>query len=313
LAGATKRFGWQGLSAEVPRDWDMSTTSGDHRRGYVCLTAEDGTAFEVRWERPRRAVDLQFLLSNYFREMAKIAGKKGLTMEKEIGPVIDLPPGADGSRKRAAAFEWQDRAAFSVGRAHVCRKCGRVVLAQVRSRASKKRTRETARDVFASLEDHPPARRCLWTIYDFAFELDESYRLSQKLLLAGLLTLEFVGDMCEVAVTRRGLADIALKEKKLQDVVVRNMFKREKPGRNWHIAEQTLKGHKAVLVEYRPRSLMARIREALGRMLPRGPRATRTLAWHCEPANRIFEVTFSGSATRARVLDDLIETITCHE
>jgi len=309
LTGATKRFGWQGLRAVVPCDWELVSSSGDYRRGYVCLTGDDGTAFEIRWERPKRPGDLQFLLSNYFRELSKAAEKQGRQLEKKVGAVRELPSGSESPVRQVIDFEWEDQAAFSAGWAHVCHECRRVVVAQVRSRGGRKRTRQAARQLMESLLDHPEEDKCLWTAYSLAFELDASWRLSSKSLLAGLQTLTFVGNMCELEVRRQGLANIALKDSSLRDLVVRRKFRRKRMPRNWRLEPQTINGCAGLVLEYYPRSPGARIQQGLGRLMPRGPRTSRTIAWHCESANCILEVAFGGASSHAGVLDDLVETM----
>ncbi|MGB9596817.1 MAG: hypothetical protein ACPL7B_11095, partial [Candidatus Poribacteria bacterium] len=66
------RFGWQGITMEIPSNWELSALSGDYDNGYIRMDDENSPRMELKWSKLReKKPDLQKILDEYFKGMRK--------------------------------------------------------------------------------------------------------------------------------------------------------------------------------------------------------------------------------------------------
>ncbi|MCP4642616.1 MAG: hypothetical protein GY851_19380 [bacterium] len=175
-----KAFGWQGLSARIPSDWDLGAFGGDSREGHAFL--DDGVAvrLRVRWTKGRGG-NPQAGLKRYRRAIAKSKSLPGLSE----APEEFLPPRFRRD-KVVYPFRWEG----GCGAAWRCAACGRLVTAEVTPGIDDPDAK-LSRRILATVACHPDGDEALWAVYGFAFRLPSTYNLAQAGLEAGRLVFPF--------------------------------------------------------------------------------------------------------------------------
>ena len=100
------KFGWQGVSMELPANWELGGLSGDYNNGYVRMDDEDMPRMELKWSKSKeKKPDLQ-----------KILDRKRKGPHETIIVVHDTNCGGLGRRRFKASVASQNHPARSGGR-----------------------------------------------------------------------------------------------------------------------------------------------------------------------------------------------------
>lgn len=201
-ASGFHRFSWDGLSFEVPEDWDLSMYEFI-RRGVSSLQMQDDHAIrlEAEWLRPGRRIDEQRLRARYEKSAKKITGSA-----KETTRIGDLPRGWSAFLYTMPGKE-QFVTAFWLAPAKDLFCFFRLYFERVGKTKPMNVLRRLA-ESFAVTERG--LRR--WDVYDVSFELDSRFRLVKTRFEGGRKYLLFESRLRQLYVWQFSLADILLKK-----------------------------------------------------------------------------------------------------
>ena len=67
------RFGWQGMSATMPAEWELAGAPKTHDpwEGYLRLDDAAQPRFELKWSRAQRKFDLDKTVNQYLKGVQK--------------------------------------------------------------------------------------------------------------------------------------------------------------------------------------------------------------------------------------------------
>ncbi len=215
------RFGWQGMSAEMPADWELAGAPKTHDpwEGYLRLDDANQPRLELKWSKAQRKFNLDKTANQYLKGVQK-------TYRKQIGNIEirrdrRLIPksgkyAAFYENKEALFFSWKGgyRAFGAVMR---CEHCCRAVMIQAIGPPSGENLRQTASRIFSSFRDHPENGLNLWTAYGFEVETPRRFRLEKTQFMNGYILMSFTDGSRRIAVERYGLADALLENASLDD------------------------------------------------------------------------------------------------
>lgn len=282
-SAALTRFGWQGIEADVPRPWDLSRYDGNQDAGFAALDDGVQVRLQVRWNRrPRRRASLDRLVAEYGRTVCKQT--KGQATLAPLDSVV-LPPEAFQERS-AVLFRWH--AGVSVlGMAWTCAGCGALGVAEVFAPTESMDESEALR-ILASVSDHRPGGQRLWSVYDFAFLVPQTYNLCRPDMVPGRLCFHFrATPRARLAVGRWSVASQWLKKRPLRD---------------WPIGLVAELGFgrcagSAVSPANLPGSDGWRFTGALRRTWPRASAAVDALVWHNAEDDKVYAVVAQGGVS----------------
>ena len=277
-------FAWQGLSIRVPAGWDMVSTRGDRRSGYVGLADDASIRLEIKWETVRGEPDPADTASTYIQNLRNTAKKSKVDIS--VRRELKL---ASFSGKTAHCYEWTaDKVGF--GMAVRCDECHRLVHV-VMTAPLGDHVRSLARKVFTSLKTHSDGPWQLWRFFDmdFASPVDMGLRLSD--LKTGCIRMEFGRRARRLEFVRVSLAEMLLGRQSLLGWF-REFY--SVPLRRWRhqVSEARFRDHVGLAAQGRGKLL-----RDPGRLIGFG-REIRVACWHCEPSNRLIIVRHSGLSRR---------------
>ena len=217
------KFGWAGIVAELPEEWEISGLSGDQNEGYLRLEDEFMPRLELKWsvaKSKRRNPDLHTVLDDYFKIIRKTykKTKQDLQIKRNVNLI-----------KNDAFFDSYDLVFFTWkgeiqanGLIFFCPATRRITLIQVMGKP-KQNVRAITEEIFTSVQIEPDDQKLLWTAYNLHVEVPKDYRLDKHQLLSGYLLFSFVnpGSFTDrkrrLSIERYGLADVLLKDQTLED------------------------------------------------------------------------------------------------
>jgi hypothetical protein len=301
-------FGWQGLSALVPEDWNLAAIGGDFQAGYVRLDDAEMPRLEIKWSASE--VDTEKALDRYLAGLVKKARKR-TTITTSKG--LRIASRRRKPDKRVTGFEWESSGpaghVFAQGCIWRCRTCGRTVISQVMASASSA-VEQLARPVLESLRDHDVRGRHTWAVYGLAFSIPKEFVLQRQNLMAGYLQLTFSSGKQALRVERWGMASMLLSDKTLAEWVRERDKKRRDVSRQAEAC--VVRAHEALaLVGYTRRPLQA-VRRGARRVV--GLQANQDFfgqVWHCPLSNRIYSVEGTGFQGAAQV-EEVAGSVVCH-
>ncbi|GIX07078.1 MAG: hypothetical protein KatS3mg115_1481 [Candidatus Poribacteria bacterium] len=288
-------FGWQGISARVPADWELVGVPKTHdpNEGYLRLDDGRHPRFELKWQaHPQRKFDIEKTLDKYLDAVRKEYGKASGGIEIHHDPTL-IPrskcPEFFADRE-VLFFSW--RGAYKAfGAIWRCKRCERVVLAQVLGNEGG--LRKLAASVLESLQDHPEGETVLWTAYHLEFQTPRRFRLENTKFLNGYLLFSFSDGAQRLAVERYGLADQLLKARDLEEWF-RTTYRKELRG-TFFVLDRPETKAPVLILNGRDRRWIDRIDrwdlgasrrwDALFRRMRIG-----AYLWHDEAANRIYVI-----------------------
>ena len=304
--------GWQGVTAEIPDDWNIGAISGDKKQGYVRFDDDTMARLEIKWASQTGFVDLEKVVSKYLADIEKARGKSRQPIE--IEPDIKLISRRRRKRASQRCFHWKAEIE-AYGAAWVCKDCGRTMISQVSvaPEDDPEAARELAASVLLSITDHATAGWALWSAYGLSAWVPDDFALSGQKLMAGLIELEFERGTEKLKVARWGMANVALKKKSFQDWLGGELSKTFRK-QSVRLPEETqIKGHPGLAIEggklKTVQTVQCFLAHCTGKLY-----ADRFIAraWHCDPTNRILYVEGLLDRSHIGLPDEVAERIECH-
>jgi hypothetical protein len=306
------KFGWQGITVEIPEDWEISGLSGDYKSGYLRLDDGEIPRLELKWSRSRRKnPDLQKVLDEYFKLVRKDFKKKksSLNIKRDINLVKEESFFKD---RTVSFFSWKSNVRANGAIWH-CKECKRIVVAQVIGHL-KENIRDNTLRILNSVSDHPSGYTNLWSAYQLNVEIPRRYRLSKQQLMSGYLLLTFVDGSRTIAVERYGPADVLLKEDDLE-TWFRKTYAKAIRGYGFSIEKKNtaydkrmeLEGSKTRIIDRMPMSPVLLVDKIMRRT------SLAAQIWHCHESNRIFAVRAVLKGDAAEIAREVADSIQCCE
>ena len=295
-------FGWQGLSANVPSEWELVGIPKHHdpEEGYLRLDDSVQPRLELKWKaHSQRKFDIDKTLDEYLSSIKKTYAKANGAIEIRRDQVLipySGPHAAFHENREVIFFSWQGEfKAF--GLIWRCELCRRVLMAQVIGARGEGGLRQTALDVFHSLQDHPEGETSLWTAYGLEMEIPRRFRLDKLQLLNGYILFAFTDGSQRLVVERYGLAHQLLTGRTMEEWF-RAAYRKSLRG-TYFVIEPDPEDPNGLRLDGRDARLIDQIdRWDVG--VSRGWdtlfRRVRTSAilWHDPSANRIYVVRATG-------------------
>jgi hypothetical protein len=303
--------GWQGMTIEMPEDWNLGSISGDPKGGYLRYDDDNMPRLEIKWSVETGFVDLNKVIDKYLREIEK--GHKKASGEISIERDIKLISKRQRKKAGLKCFHWRaDLQGY--GAAWLCKDCGRTVIAQVMCPGDQdpEAAQELAASILLSIEDHPRDGWVTWSAYGFIARAPEDFHLSGQKLQAGLIEFEFDKDTEKLKLARWSMASIALKGRSLRqwaDAELARTLRKQ----NAEIEPAEIMGHEALRITGGniggAQKLQRFAQHCAGKLY-----ADRLIAclWHCEASNKIHYVETFVDRANVALVDDLVAHIACH-
>ena len=293
------RFGWQGISFDMPEDWCPGRLEGDFTNGYVRLEDETKVRAELRWETARRrSPTASQFVDNYIKQVRK------KTRRKDPDPRIER----DRCVKQLGD---QDHEVFSwrgIYSAHslmaVCPVTRRLVHLRVFFEGGGV-LKGLARRMFATLTTGPHEGQAEWSAFGFRFVAADDWRLDQSGLRTGCLQFIFADGENELEVTRFSLAGMLL-GKTTFEKWFRSTFHKALRKFRFETTEGEYRGCRAIRCE----GLMKLMARPFG--LLRRRRRVRALAWHEEEDDKILVVRVMTTTPNDPQLEAIADSVSSH-
>lgn len=303
--------GWQGVTAQIPRNWNLGAISGDQAGGYVRYDDETMPRLEIKWAAEKGYVDLSAVIDKYLRDIQK--GRKKGAPELEIDRDVKLISKRKRKKAGLKCFHWKAEME-GYGAAWLCKDCGRTVIAQMMLPADQKpdEALELVSSVLLSIEDHPEGDSTLWSAYDLHAYIPNEFKLTGQKLMAGLIEIDFELETEKIKVARWGMANVALKRRPLKDWASTELGKQLR--KHGALPEEVpIHGHEGLNIEG---SAIAGV-QLIQRFWQhcRDQRyADRLIArlWHCEPSNSLHYVETFVDRVNTSLADEIAARIACH-
>ena len=333
FARETQLFGWQGLSLTLPANWNLVSFGGDATAGHARVDDEDGPRLELRWERPKGAIDVARSIEQFLARLEREAKKKQRDFE-----AADHPHIVSKSRKRKAQlvnYGWSGDAEDSIngqgwGVAWHCGDCGRVVVAHVIGRGHEPadKVQRLASEVLSSMECHGHGGWQTWSLFDLQLEVPEEFALGAAKLMTGRIEIEWqrtlkpnfplnlgagLQRLERISLRRLAAANVLLESESLEQWSTRVVGRGNKHYALGPAEAIVIHGHEGFVLRGTPRDLRRRIVSRAGDIVRR--RRTPLVEariWHCTESNKIFVLENDLTLTNAHVTEDVLDSLKCH-
>jgi len=306
------KFGWQGITVEIPEDWEMSGLSGDSSNGYLRLDDAQMPRLEIKWSKAKRKKpDLHKVLDEYFQLVRKNYNKKkkeSLYIKRDVNLVKDesFSEGRD-----VVFFNWKTEVRANGAIWH-CHECRRIVIVQILGRPKESMREDTLR-ILTSATDHPSGHTNLWSAYQLSVSIPRRYKLDKQKLMSGYLLLSFADGSRKIAVERYGLADVLLKSVDLE-TWLRNTYKKAFTGYGFSIEKENTEIDENIVITGSKSRMTDRIPFSPVLLFDKIARRNRLSAqiWYCRQSNRIFAVRVIAKVDAPKTSREIVESIECH-
>ena len=306
------KSGWQGITMELPADWEFGGLSGDYDNGYIRMDDENMPRMELKWSRSKeKKPDLNKILDAYFKSMKKRLGAStsGLRIRRDV----NLVKNEDFFENRDVVFYNWKAGVRANGAVWHCKECKRIVVIQIMGYLKESILPLTLR-VLESVHDHPTGHTNLWSAYQLAAEVPRRYRLEKQKLMSGYLLLSFVDGSRLLNIERHGLADVTLRNTDLQPwfrgyyakILRKYGFSFEEVDDN-HDHRVEMLGQEKRLMDHIPLSPIFAVDKILRR------KQIAASFWHCRESNRIFVVMAMSKRGTSELVSQVASSIRCHE
>jgi hypothetical protein len=310
------KFGWQGITMEIPSNWELSALSGDYDNGYIRMDDENSSRMELKWSKTKeKKPDLQKILDEYFKGMRKRLGASadGLKIKRDV----DLIKTEDFFKNRDVIFyNWKTDVRAN-GAIWYCKECKRVVVIQLMGYLKENILSDTIR-IFESVHDHPEGQNNLWSAYNLSVEVPRRYQMDKRKLMSGYISFSFIDGSRTLNVERYGLADVILKNADLESWF-RSYYSKELRKYGFSINEISqqepdlkrdyrlkMTGQAKRFIDKIPFSPLFAIDKLLRR------KQIASYFWHCEESNRVFIVTAMSKKGADELVTQVASSINCH-
>ncbi|MGQ9525352.1 MAG: hypothetical protein ACUVTZ_11015 [Armatimonadota bacterium] len=306
----TSVIGWHGITVEVPKEWSFAAYSGDSRAGYFRVDGPTDTALEVKWTEEKGIPRLRKVLKDFEKRLVRSARKSGVTptlreKPKPLAPlrIHDRVP---------ITFGWEAQQA-GYGALWHCKKCHRIVLAQVVGR-DRTHLGQMALRILSTLQDHPQGSHATWSVYDLTFSAPSDMLMEKHQLRSGYISMELKRKGASLVIERWGLANIVLKRDTPSGWLSGALFPRLKAYQYTKFEGGDLHGHSLTVFRGRRfgiRALLARAGSAA--LFRQSCDWLYGCGWHCPESNRIYAVLTTASRDAAEQLaKEVAESTICH-
>ncbi|MBD3184218.1 hypothetical protein GF312_18175 [Candidatus Poribacteria bacterium] len=305
------KFGWQGISMELPSDWEFGGLSGDYDNGYVRMDDEEMPRMELKWSKSKeKDPDLHKILDSYFKSMKKRLGgtAEGLKIKRDTNLIKD----EEFSEGRKVLFyNWKSNVRANGAIWH-CKECKRIIVVQIMGRLKETLLPLTNR-IFESIKDHPDGHTNFWSAYQLMVEVPRRYQLEKRKLMSGYLMLGFIDGSRSLDIERYGLADVTLRDTDLE-TWFRGYYAKvlKKYGFSFEEIEDEddhriqMLGQEKRFIDNIPLSPVF----AIDKLLRRKQIAAQF--WHCKKSNRIFVIMAVAKKNAGELTAQVASSIKCH-
>ncbi|KPJ64762.1 hypothetical protein AMK68_00665 [candidate division KD3-62 bacterium DG_56] len=263
----------------------------------------ESTRVEIKWSQSQ--VHTGKALERYLRQL-----RKKTRGRVEIDRTAKVLPKRAKPDKHLSGFAW-DSGQRGRGVIWRCRRCGRTVIAQVMGHPGED-VEALARDVLATLEDHPIDGMITWAAYGFICQVPEAFRLESQRLMAAYIELNFAERKRRIRVVRWGMASVQLARLSLKEWVEGQFGSRRDV---WlRTAASQVRGHEGVVLTGHVRRRLHSTRRFFERLVRwRRPIEFAGQVWHCPESERIFGVdSIDREGQAAAVAAQVAASIPCH-
>lgn len=301
---ALSAFAWRGLELLVPAEWEPGALGGDDRAGYVRFDDEWMPRCEIRWAKADDEADFQKTVDEFLEKLRAAARRQKPSRDVRVQDATEsVAPQPVALRLRA--HRWRDQHQYLL-LAAFCSECKNMTLLQLTDCNA-----SLARQIAASLRDHPDGAGTWWRLYRLALRTPNDWRLIRHTLAAGLLEMEFRGaDGLQAQVRRFGPAEILLK-----NVSLEAFWRARTPwlSPKQAISAERLGNDESLRVEIEQQDWRAKLARALPTWKMREQKKGFSICartWYCAASNRIYAVeVFAPALETARAADWTVE---CH-
>lgn len=300
--------GWQGITVRVPEDWHIGAISGEDEDGYLRIQDDEMVRLEIKWEQAGKFVDMDSVVDKYLHDLERRSQRSQPPMKTRRGSRRKGPD--ERARRSVVRFGWSgDRQ--GQGMAWLCEQCSRVVIAQAMAPEGED-IRSLGRDVLGSLRCHSEGGWRTWATYGFVADIPDDFKLSGQKLMTGLIEFSFERDTEKLIVSRRGLADVVLRNTTLLRWTGAEMGPRLRDCACQTDAV-TVHGHEAVTISGHKSKLAPRAQRFVRHIMRRtfGDRA-EYIIWHCEQANKIIAVESLVDVETSGLAREVAQRVRCH-
>ncbi len=202
----THRFAWDGISFEVPFDWNLSGYSFNENSSSVQMEDDNALRLDMEWIRPGKPVDqseLQKRCSKVAEELEDAGAETsaiGALSEGWTATMYSMP---DGRHLLTAYRLVPDSTFFCILKLHF-------------PAASRREPPRMARIIASSFRIHKEGP-VPWEFYDVSFEMNREFRLVNTSFQAGRKMLAFEWRLRRFFIWFFSLADSILKQKPLEE------------------------------------------------------------------------------------------------
>jgi len=309
------KFGWQGITMEIPSTWELSALSGDYDNGYIRMDDESVPRMELKWSKSReKKLDLQKILDEYFKGMRKRLGTSadGLKIKRNI----ELIKNEEFFKDRDVVFYSWKTDVRANGAIWYCKECRRIVVIQIMGYLKESILNDTIR-IIESVHDHPDGQVNLWSAYQLSVDIPRRYQLDKRKLMSGYLMFSFIDGSRVLSVERFGLADVILRDADLQSwfrsYYAKNLrgygfsFEEDQLLNNEYDQKLKLSGQERRFIDKIPFSPLFVIDKVMRR------KQVVARFWQCKESNRIFVVMAMSKKGADELVAQVASSIKCHE
>jgi hypothetical protein len=309
------KFGWQGITMEIPSTWELSALSGDYDNGYIRMDDESVPRMELKWSKSReKKLDLQKILDEYFKGMRKRLGESadGLKIKRNI----ELIKNEEFFKDRDVVFySWKTEVRAN-GAIWYCKECRRIVVIQIMGYLKESILNDTIR-IIESVHDHPDGQVNLWSAYQLSMDIPRRYQLDKRKLMSGYLMFSFIDGSRILSVERFGLADVILRDADIQSWF-RSYYAKNLRGYGFSFEEEPLLNNEydqKIKLSGQERRFIDRIPFSPLFVIDKILRRKQVVAqfWQCKESNRIFVVMAMSKKGADELVSQVASSIKCHE
>jgi hypothetical protein len=307
------KFGWQGITMELPANWEFGGLSGDYDNGYVRMDDENMPRMELKWSKSKeKKPDLHKILDAYFKSMKKRlgAGASGLKIKRDINLIKD----EDFFENREVLFyNWKSDVRAN-GAIWFCKECKRIIVVQIMGYL-KESILSLTLQILHSIRDHPAGHTNFWSAYQLTAEVPRRYHLEKRKLMSGYLSFSFVDGSRVLNIERYGLADVTLRNTTLQSwfrgyyakVLRKYGFSFTEVSNEDGDHRLEMSGQEKRLIDHVPISPIFAIDKILRR------KHIAASFWHCNKSNRIYVVMAISKRGTRELATQVASSIQCHK
>jgi len=291
------RFGWHGVTFEVPEDWALARFDGTRRKGYARLVDREMVRVELRWDRPKRQGDFP---GRADRVTADLSRRQKVDVERHTG-LAELD-GKDVETFTCRPATKGEPSSYTMLSA--CRECGRVAVLRVVYQTGEN-IKAVAQRLMGSFEDHSYDGADVWAAHGLEFAVPETMHLDRTLIYPGSADFRFARRRDRIDVGRIGVASLILEHTSLADWFRSFARKRFRPI-GYECREAEVKRHRGLEITGRLKGL--------GALVPRLLFRQRYLCrlWHCEVSDKLYFFSVLAREPEVERLAAYCDRLRCH-